>query len=390
MELHAKAVRLKSFTFVFMVSNNWGLEFFIVFCVVTAIQIFYFWYFFGRFLFYRPKTSTVSKSNPVSIIICARDESQNLLNNLPGILAQDYPYTHELVIVDDNSFDDTAFILEQFQKTYKQINIIRLTENAKFVQGKKFPLSVGIKSSKYEILLLTDADCTPASPNWLESMQHSFNDQIDIVLGYGPYKKQKGLLNKIIRFETFHTAMQYLGFAMAGKPYMGVGRNLSYKKTLFYREKGFSAHNRVPSGDDDLFINKAATKYNTAVNIDPESFVYSNPKTSWGSWRKQKKRHFSTGKYYKWGHRFLLGLYSFSQVMVYPLFVVSLLFFNWIVVLAVFAFRLLSLVIVWFGAMNKLKEKDLKPWFLFFDIFLFFYLVFFSPSLFRKTKSGWN
>jgi hypothetical protein len=128
------------------------------------------------------------------------------------------------------------------------------------------------------------------------------------VLGYGPYKKQKGLLNKIIRFETFHTAMQYLGFAMAGKPYMGVGRNLSYKKTLFYREKGFSAHNRVPSGDDDLFINKAATKYNTAVNIDPESFVYSNPKTSWGSWRKQKKRHFSTGKYYKWGHRFLLGL----------------------------------------------------------------------------------
>jgi glycosyltransferase involved in cell wall biosynthesis len=373
-----------------MVSYNWGLLLFIVFCVFTGIQIFYFWYFFGRLLFYRPKTSSVSKSNPVSIIICARDESQNLLKNLPGILAQDYPYTHELVIVDDNSFDDTAFILEQFQKTYKQINIIHLTEKAKFVQGKKFPLSVGIKSSKYEILLLTDADCAPASPHWLESMQHYFDDHTDIVLGYGPYKKRKGLLNKIIRFETFHTALQYFGFALAGKPYMGVGRNLAYKKTLFYKEKGFSSHNRVPSGDDDLFVNKAATKYNTAINTDPGSFVYSNPKTSWGSWRKQKRRHFSTGKYYKPGHRFLLGLYSFTQVMIYPLFCASLLFFNWIVVLSVFGFRLLSLVLVWFGAMNKLKEKDLKPWFLFFDIFLFFYLVFFSPSLFRKTKSGWN
>jgi glycosyltransferase involved in cell wall biosynthesis len=373
-----------------MFNHNWPLFLFIGFCTIVAIQLFYYWFFFSRLLFYKPKPVNGSQSHPVSIIICARDESKNLLKNLPGILAQQYPFTHELIVVNDNSFDDTQFILEQFKKTYKHINIIHLTEKAKFVQGKKFPLSVGIKSSKYEILLLTDADCTPHTEQWLQSMQGYFKDDIDIVLGYGAYKKRKGFLNKLIRFETFHTAIQYLSYALAGNAYMGVGRNLAYKKTLFYNQKGFTSHNNIPSGDDDLFVNEAATKYNTTINIEPESFTYSSPKKTWSSWRQQKRRHYSTGKFYKGKHQFLLGLYSVSQLLVYPAFVVALIFYNWMFVLPVFGLRLLSLLIVWFGAMNKLKEKDLKPWFLFFDLWLCFYFIIFAPSLFKKTTSGWN
>jgi glycosyltransferase involved in cell wall biosynthesis len=360
---------------------NWGL---------IAIQLFYFWYFFVRLTFYKTKETKNFQTHPVSLIICARDESPNLQNNLPAILAQQYPYTHELVVVNDSSYDDTQFVLEQFQKIYKHINIVQLTDKAKFVQGKKFPLSVGIKTSKYEVLLLTDADCTPASENWLSSMQSIFKDKIEIVLGYGPYKKRKGFLNKLIRFETFHTALQYLTYAMSGNAYMGVGRNLAYKKSLFYANKGFASHNNIPSGDDDLFVNKASNKYNTAINIDPESFTYSKPKTTWSEWRSQKVRHFSTSKHYKSVHKFLLGLYSFSQLLVYPSFIAALLLFNWIYVIPVFGIRLISLMIVWFGGMNKLQEKDLKPWFLIFDLWLFFYLLIFTPAIFKKTKNQWN
>ncbi len=369
---------------------NWKVILFIVFCVLVAIQLFYYWYFFARLIWYKPKENLNTKTNAVSIIICARDEAQNLLNNLPGILAQQYPYTHELIIVNDNSFDDSAFILEQFKKTYKHINVIQLTEQSKAAVGKKFPLSVGIKSSKYEILLLTDADCTAATDQWLLSMQNSFTEDIDIVLGYGAYKKRKGFLNKLIRFETFHTALQYLTYSLAGTSYMGVGRNLAYKKTLFNNEKGFTSHNNVPSGDDDLFVNKASNKYNTTINIAHESFTYSSPKTTWSSWVQQKKRHFTTSKYYKPKHKFLLGLYTFAQLLIYPSFIVALFCFNWIIVLCIFGFRLISLMIVWFRGMNKLNEKDLKPWFLFFDVWLFFYFFIFAPSLLKKTSSGWK
>ena len=164
------------------------------------------------------------------------------------------------------------------------------------IPGKKFPLSIGIKSSKHEILLLTDADCIPASENWIQKMQAGFSEGIEIVLGYGGYKKRKGLLNFLVRYEAFHTALQYLSMALGGLPYMGVGRNLAYKKSLFYQQKGFAAHHHLPGGDDDLFINSCASKRNTAVCIDQEAFTYSTPPATWKSWYLQKRRHNSTGR----------------------------------------------------------------------------------------------
>src|SRR6185436_3860360 len=158
---------------------------------------------------------------------------------------------------------------------------------------------IGIREAKHEILLLTDADCVPASEFWIQHMQDAYDENIDVVLGYGAYHKTKDFLNKLIRFETFHTALQYLSYALAGMPYMGVGRNLSYKKSLFFRHKGFSSINHIPSGDDDLFINKAATKKNTAVIIDPEAITRSIPKRTSKAWKKQKARHYTTAKFYK-------------------------------------------------------------------------------------------
>jgi len=363
---------------------------FYVFCFITLVQVFYYLYFFLRLAMYKPKPKTISQTHPVSVIVCARDEAANLVKNLPGVLIQQYRTTHEVIVVDDNSFDDTKYLLEEFQKSYKQLHAVQLKQEAKFIPGKKFPLSVGIKTAKYEIVLLTDADCVPASEFWIEKMQETYDADTEIVLGYGAFHKRKGLLNKLIRWETFHTALQYLSYALAGTPYMGVGRNLSYKKSVFFRNKGFTSHNHIPSGDDDLFINKSATRYNTRINIDKDAFTLSSPAKTWGQWIKQKNRHYSTGKYYKTSHKFLLGLYSVTHFLFYPLLVIGLIFYNWQYALIVFGVRFLIQAIVLYPGMKKLNEKDLYPWFLFIDIWMFFYYLIFVPSIFKKPKKQWK
>ncbi len=339
---------------------------------------------------YKPKHRSVSQTHPVSVIICARDEAANLAKNLPGALVQQYSTTHEVIVVDDNSFDDSKYLLEEYQKTYRQLQVVELKQEAKLIPGKKFPLSIGIKTAKHEIVLLTDADCVPASEFWIDKMQGSFDEQTEIVLGYGAYHKKAGFLNKMIRWETFHTALQYFSYALAGKPYMGVGRNLSYKKTIFYRHKGFSAHNNIPSGDDDLFINMAATKINTKINIDKDAFTLSEPAKTWSGWIKQKNRHYSTGKFYKPVHKFLLGLYTFSHFLFYPLLLISLLMYNWQLALIVFGIRFLVQAVVLYPCMKKLNELAMYPWFLFIDIGMFFYYLVFAASIFRKPQRVWK
>lgn len=367
----------------------WPVVFYI-FCFAIAVQLFYFLFFFRRLAFYVPPVKSSSQEYAVSVIVCARDEAENIAKNLPGVLVQDYRSSHEIIVVNDNSTDETKFILDEFRRSFKNLNPVPLTQEAKMIPGKKFPLSIGIKSAKYEIVLLTDADCVPASEHWIQKMQDAYCDDKEIVLGYGAYQKRPGMLNKIIRFETFHSALQYFSYALAGMPYMGVGRNLSYKKDLFFKHKGFSSMNHIPSGDDDLFINLVATKTNTAIVIDKDAHTLSEPHKSWSSWQKQKGRHYTTAKYYKAKHKFLLGLYSFSQMLIYPFGIAAAIFFNWWIVLAIYGIRLITQAFIFYKSMRKLNEKDLWPFFFFFDVWMFFYYLLFVPALWRKPKKTWN
>jgi glycosyltransferase involved in cell wall biosynthesis len=362
---------------------------FSVFCAVIAIQVFYYLYFFLRLAVYKKPLRDNTTEHAVSVVICARDEADNLTKNLPGVLVQDYKTTHEIVLVNDNSADEGRYVIDEFQKSFKNINHIHLTQEAKMISGKKFPLSMGIRSAKHEILLLTDADCTPASEFWMQEMQAAYDENVEIVLGYGAYHKRAGLLNKLVRFETFHTAIQYLSYALAGKPYMGVGRNLSYKKDVFLRNKGFSSINQIPSGDDDLFINQVAKAHNTAIVIDPDAHTLSEAKKTWGDWMTQKYRHYTTAGYYKPMHKFLLGLYSLSLFLVYPLLALSIIFFNWWMALAVYGIRLILQAIILYKGMKKLNEADLWPWFLLLDIWMFFYYIFTLPAIWKAPRKNW-
>ena len=363
---------------------------FYCFCLAAAVQVFYYLFFFSRLAFYKPASKNISQTHPVSVIICARDEAANLAKNLPGALVQKYSTTHEVLVIDDNSFDESKYILDEYYKSFKQLRIVELKQEAKFIPGKKFPLSVGIKEAKHEVILMTDADCVPASEFWIEKMQEGYRPETEIVLGYGAHHKKAGFLNKLIRWETFHTALQYFSYASAGLPYMGVGRNLSYKKSVFFRHKGFSSHNHVASGDDDLFINMAATKINTQIVIDKDAFTLSEPAQTWAEWKKQKSRHYTTSRYYKAWHKFLLGMYAFTHAAFYPLFIAAILFFSWKISLVIFAIRLLLQAIIFYKTMDKLNEKDLFQWFFVLDVWMFFYYIIFSFALIRKPGKTWK
>jgi cellulose synthase/poly-beta-1,6-N-acetylglucosamine synthase-like glycosyltransferase len=369
---------------------NWQEIIFILLCSITAIQIFYYLFFFSRLAFFKNTTKNITQTHPVSVIICARDEAANLAKNLPGSLVQAYSTTHEVIVVNDNSFDDSKYLLEEFERNFKHLKVVELKQEAKMIPGKKFPLSIGIKTAKYEIVLLTDADCVPSSELWIEKIQESYDDSTEIVLGYGAYHKKKGLLNRLIRWETFHTALQYLSYALAGKPYMGVGRNLSYKKVIFFRHKGFSSFNHISSGDDDLFINTAANKNNTKINISPEAFTLSDSPSNWNQWIKQKRRHYSTAKYYKPLHKFLLGLYSLTHFLFFPILITAIAFYNWQWSLLVFFIRFIIQIIILYPSMKKLNEKDLFPFFILLDLWMFFYYFIFSITLILKPRTSWK
>ncbi|AXY77587.1 glycosyltransferase [Paraflavitalea soli] len=369
---------------------DWWQVLFYVFCVVALIQLLYYWIIFQRLAWYRPSEKIQSQQHPVSVIICARDEAANLARNLPGVLVQTYPTTHEVIVVNHNSQDETRYLLEEFKKTFKNLHIVNLEQEAKGIPGKKYPLSIGIKEAHHEIILLTDADCVPATENWIQKMQDAYGEGTAVVLGYGAYHKLPGLLNKLIRFETFHAALQYLSFALAGMPYMGVGRNLSYKKGLFFANKGFSSINHVLSGDDDLFINRVANKGNTGIMIDQDAITLSTPKKTFGDWWRQKNRHFTTGKFYKPTHRFLLGLYSLTHFLFYPLLILSAIFFDWRISLGIFLVRSITQAIIYHKAMNKLNEKDLFAWWWLLDVWMFIYYCIFAPALWKKPKKNWH
>jgi cellulose synthase/poly-beta-1,6-N-acetylglucosamine synthase-like glycosyltransferase len=356
----------------------------LLFLLVFLIQSLYYWVVFSRLAFYRGKQEK-TRERSVSVVICARNEHHHLKENLPLVLEQDYG-NFEVVVVNHASDDDSSYLLARLAEQYPRLKIVEIRENLNFFTGKKFPLSIGIKSAGNEVILLTDADCRPSGKNWISGMMKPFGAGTEIVLGYGPYEKRKSLLNSLIRFDTTHVAMQYLSYALAGMPYMGVGRNMAYTKTLFYRNKGFISHYRIDSGDDDLFVNRVAGRKNTRICIDPEAFTLSDPKQRFRDWILQKKRHLSTGSFYRPFHKIMLGSYSVSQALFYLLFVTLLLTGNFLYpVLGIFALRLFSQLFLFYRCSAKLREPGTWIFAPFFEIFFIFLNTFLSVSnLFSK------
>jgi biofilm PGA synthesis N-glycosyltransferase PgaC len=328
-----------------------------------------------------------TKMEPVSIIICARNEEDNLTEFLPKMLMQDYS-EFEVVVVNDCSMDNTEHVIDEFAKIFSNLKKVTIKEDDYYKHGKKFAVMVGIKGTKYDNLLFTDADCFPATANWLREMAAGFVNKKEIVLGYGAYKKEPGLLNKLIRFDTFTIAANYLSAAIKGSAYMGVGRNLGYKKQLFYKEKGFSKHYHITSGDDDLFINQASNNENTNVVISHDAITYSLAEKSFHDWKLQKQRHLTTAPHFNSSSRTKITL-GYTAQYGFHILLISLFLFKttFLAALAGYFLKICIQMIIFNKASKKINEVDLWALsFLYELLLLFVYPIFHISKLFYKPN----
>ncbi len=287
---------------------------FYVFLVTAGLQMTYLLFFI--IVFSRKRVAPENQFPPVSIVVASHDEETNLRQLIPLLSAQDYP-AFEIIVVEDRSNDESYDFLLAETKQNSKVKMVRVEQTPPHINSKKFALTLGIKAAANDWVLFCDADCRPVSNQWIQSMSTYFQETSKIVLGYSPYSAAPGWLNRFIRFETIITAMQYIGFALAGIPYMGVGRNLAYRKSLFLENKGFHSINHVVGGDDDLFVNAHASSKNTMVAIGSSAMVASIPKTSFGDFFRQKLRHLAVGKLYKPGHKLMLSIFSVSWIFVW-------------------------------------------------------------------------
>jgi len=311
---------------------------------------------------------------------------------MPVTLLSVYP-DYEVIVVNDCSEDNSCYVLGQYLEKYPNLKLSTVNKDPRFTHNKKFAQFIGIKAAKNEILLFTDADCQPESDKWIEKMTSHFDDTTEIVLGYGGYLKRKGLLNRYIRYDALTIALQYLGMAIRGNPYMGVGRNLAYHRSLFFKNKGFGKHTHVISGDDDLFVNVSAVKKNTKVEFRDGSRTRSVPCSSLKMWLSQKKRHLTTAPYYKLKDKFLLIPEPVSRLLYYISFIILLSgHYLWQNVLIIFGLRLIIQIVVLTLGQKRFREPGILFYSVIFDIFspLINGSVLLSNKTIGKAKNKWK
>ncbi len=364
----------------------------ILFGICALLQLAYWCIMFPKLVFHQEiPHKGPDELPPLSIIICAYNEEENIRKHLPSILNQHYP-DFEVLVIDDASTDGTKVLLQSLAQQYQNLRFQTLEyPDGKQYIGKKHALSQGIRLAQNDIVLLTDADCHPESTQWARIMASSLGPSRHIGVGYGPYEKKQGFLNLFIRFETLYTAIQYMSFSLWGMTYMGVGRNMIYDRKLFFEVGGFNKHAHIPSGDDDLFINEVANHRNTSVVINKESFMFSPPKEDWAAYFRQKSRHVTTGRHYQLSHQLLLGLLSLSHFGLYFFAFVSMIcgisiIFVTLLLLAVALLKTTTLAIT----AKALQERDLIPFIPLLDIIYVLYYVLLTPALMWGQTRKWK
>jgi hypothetical protein len=332
---------------------------FLVFLLSFVIQMAYLWFIHGKLAFYRKKQSAANRE-PISVILNMNDEFEKLQVVLPVLLEQDYP-DYEVVLVIQTLNDDLVEYLDRITSKYPQVKIVEMLQNLNFFKGNKFAISIGIKSARNDILVFTEAGCRPLSSSWLSEMQSCFSSGKEVVLAYHNLAPDRGdIASSLIRFANFQSGLKYLSHALAGDPYMGMGKNLAYRKSLFYRHQGFISHYQIEDGADDLFVNRVATERNVAISVHPDSRVVCDQPYSFGQWFRLRKKYFRTRHYYKPRHRFYQNFFSITQFIFLASFVglVSIQYLLYYT-LAMFGIRLFSQLFIYKKCMNQLNESKL-------------------------------
>lgn len=345
--------------------------------VIIGVAFIHQIYFYLRYLCLGGKVTSQTDSDvqlpAVSVIVCAHNEYDNLQDYLSILLEQDYP-CYEVIVVDDCSEDGSDLLLERWSRQYGNLYHTFVPRGARVLSNKKLALTIGIKAAHHDYLLLTDADCRPESKLWIREMMQGFaNQQTEVVLGFSPYFEKSDLLNHLIGYDTLFNGLQYMGMARAGKPYMGVGRNLAYKRETFFSVGGFKGLLGNRAGDDDLFVNRIANAANTVVVNNPNSIVWSVPKTTWREWFHQKRRHLSVSPQYRTRSKIQVTLEPLSRGMFYSCLLASAIVGSIELIsiaLALFLLRLLVQLIIINISARRLNMRRYGLGLIAYDVFL--------------------
>ncbi len=355
-----------------MLEDSLSFTILVIFGSITLLQLLYYFVIYARFSFSKKKKAVAMQQVPVSVIVVVKDAANSLLKFLPRMMSQQYSQ-FELVIVNDHSHDQSELVVKEYQSQYNNIKLVDLESAVTTIRGSKFALSMGIRCATYEHLLFTDVECYPASSHWLEKMAENFVSQKQIVLGYSSYEKRNNLFNRLLHYDNLHNAIQYFSLAICHSTYRGDLKNIAFTKSLFYAQKGFASHNHISCGEEDIFISRATNRQNTAVEFSPESFIQLQHKIPYSYWKNHKMGLYFTRRMNTLKNRLLLNCYALLNLLFYVTLTLAIvlslanktLLFT---ILGIAAARLICQYLVYGFAARKLKEKQVIPFLLFYDI----------------------
>jgi glycosyltransferase involved in cell wall biosynthesis len=325
-----------------------------VMVVSFLIQLYYYLFIFRKVGSKRRTQATEHTGEPVSVIICVKDDSINLSKILPLLLQQNYP-EYEVIVVNDNSSDDSEEILKLAQNQYPHLQIRNLVAH-KSVHGKSVVLGVGIKAAKYNRIVVTDVACLP-STDWLKSVSTGFDSEI--VMGYTRYIA----VGKFVRIANYYESLFQLGYALNRRPYTASGENDSFRKELFFA-KGFNPLLRKPEKVEQVFFNSVMNKTNTSVVLLPDAIVASEKHLSVGNWCLECSLNLFSKRLFRRGARHVKSPEMISKTLFYISCIVAIIMsINETPLLAsivgVFLLRLIIQIFVFVSTQKRLGEKRL-------------------------------
>jgi len=359
------------------------LTVFYLFWLIILVQLSYWIFFVWEFNIIKgKKTSEKVDSESISLVVCLKNEEHNLTENFTSWTTQ-IDGESELILVDDFSTDDTYAVASRL---CLEFNLGQCIKSSFDRPGKKQALTDGVQTATKDFILITDADCNP-SDQWKQAMAKYLLPKTDFVLGFAPFYQKAGFLNLFQRFECVLTALQYFSYAQAGLPYMGVGRNMLFRKAIFDAK---IYEDQIASGDDDLLVSALANKKNTELCMNKEAFVYSEAPATTKKYWHQKLRHISSSTKYSPKVKILLSLFSSTQILTYIILPLILTTPYWQEALILLLIKLLTMAFTLRKTGKLLAEEDLFKMTPFLDLSLTIYYLILALSYPFKKKTTWN
>jgi glycosyltransferase involved in cell wall biosynthesis len=354
------------------------------------LQLIYYVFVYGKVSRYRLPEENYNFP-PVSVVLVTKDEQENLKERLPVILEQQYP-DFEVVIVNNASSDETEFVLKVFQKIYPQLKVVNLYSEApnKFL-GKKYPLSIGIKSAKNDCVLLTNVNCVPNSLFWIMNMVRGLSQTRNTIIGFNFYEREKTLFNSLVQYDTIINAINYGGMALLGNPYKATGDNIIISREEFFNSGSFLSLYNVACGDMELYVNRITKGKKTSVILNEEAYIKTETPQSFSLWCRYKKRNIKTAYYYKFLDKLLVAIPSWTTLFFYATFVtLFLLNFPWQWILTGCILKFAIQIIFFQNASKVLMKNNLCIFAPLFEIFFLVFNTIMGISVLFSRKDRWE